>query len=236
MGQSSLPDIAFLSSQVAVFCDGDFWHGRDWPKRKEMLARGNNSRYWVAKIQRNIDRDKTVVQTLTKLGWLTLRVWEGDFRNRTWSERTLARRRRGGHPRLGMQVVRNLPLAAQGRRRLRGSIPLPGSIVCLDSPCAASGRKHGSTPRIRTCKQPAKTHSRGLRENMGPSLTGSPVMRAVPLAAFPSSFLQPMVINGRHKRSLERPPPSYLASQSIREPLPRYPADVLLPPIPSPPS
>ena len=103
IGPSSLPgrpDIAFLSSQVAVFCDGDFWHGRDWPKRKEMLARGNNSRYWVAKIQRNIDRDKTVVQTLTKLGWLTLRVWEGDIRNDPNKVakhilRTVARRRGG---------------------------------------------------------------------------------------------------------------------------------------------
>ncbi len=75
------PDIAFISSRVAVFCDGDFWHGRDWPTRKEMLARGHNSRYWVAKIQRNIDRDKAIVQTLTQLGWLTLRVWEGDIRN-----------------------------------------------------------------------------------------------------------------------------------------------------------
>jgi len=46
----------------------------------QKLARGNNARYWVAKIQRNIERDKIVSQALTQMGWLPLRVWEGDIR------------------------------------------------------------------------------------------------------------------------------------------------------------
>jgi len=43
-----------------VFCDGDFWHGRDWARRKRKLRTGNNPSYWVRKIERNIERDGEV--------------------------------------------------------------------------------------------------------------------------------------------------------------------------------
>src|SRR6266446_6323651 len=49
------PDIVFLRARIAVFCDGDFWHGRDWESRRQKLGRGTNSAYWLAKIQANID-------------------------------------------------------------------------------------------------------------------------------------------------------------------------------------
>jgi DNA mismatch endonuclease (patch repair protein) len=41
------PDIVFYGARLAVFCDGDFWHGRNWPERKRKLSRGSNSEYWV---------------------------------------------------------------------------------------------------------------------------------------------------------------------------------------------
>src|SRR5271169_2397621 len=48
------PDFVILGFKVAVFCDGDFWHGRHWRRRKTLLASGHNADYWVKKIGRNM--------------------------------------------------------------------------------------------------------------------------------------------------------------------------------------
>jgi DNA mismatch endonuclease Vsr len=56
-GLPGKPDLVFGSARIAVFCDGDFWHGRDWERLKEELARRHNSTYWLAKISRNRERD-----------------------------------------------------------------------------------------------------------------------------------------------------------------------------------
>lgn len=74
------PDIIFPETQVAVFCDGDFWHGRRWAARKARLARGANAEYWLAKIARNRARDRLVGRELRALGWRVVRVWESDVR------------------------------------------------------------------------------------------------------------------------------------------------------------
>ena len=50
------PDIAFIARKIAVFCDGDFWHGYDWENRKGNLK--SNRDYWIEKIEENISRDK----------------------------------------------------------------------------------------------------------------------------------------------------------------------------------
>ncbi len=73
------PDLVFPGNKVAVFCDGDFWHGRDWTHRKAKLARGHNSGYWIAKIERNMGRDSEISEQLSQLGWTVLRFWEGDI-------------------------------------------------------------------------------------------------------------------------------------------------------------
>lgn len=73
------PDIVFTKDRVIVFCDGDFWHGRDWEARREKLTKGSNASYWVSKIQRNMGRDQEHVRQLEALGWLVLRVWETDI-------------------------------------------------------------------------------------------------------------------------------------------------------------
>ena len=75
------PDVVFLGPKVAVFCDGDFWHGRDWATRRQKLGRGNNSGYWLAKIQRNIDRDQHNTRCLQERGWTVLRFWESQIRS-----------------------------------------------------------------------------------------------------------------------------------------------------------
>lgn len=62
------PDIVFFENRVAIFCDGDFWHGRDWKGRRPRLLRGANAGYWVAKIEANIARDLKLRRALRRDG------------------------------------------------------------------------------------------------------------------------------------------------------------------------
>lgn len=71
--------MVFRQARVAVFCDGDYWHGRDLEKRLAKLASGNNATYWVAKIESNVERDRRVTASLNDDGWLVLRYWETDI-------------------------------------------------------------------------------------------------------------------------------------------------------------
>lgn len=75
------PDLVVRKLRVAVFVDGDFWHGNRW--RLRGLARleedfHKNREWWVAKIRRNVDRDREVDGRLADDGWTVLRVWESD--------------------------------------------------------------------------------------------------------------------------------------------------------------
>jgi len=74
------PDLVFKGKRLAIFCDGDFWHGKDWPARRAKLERGHNAAYWIAKIEANRERDRRVRQTLEKQGWRVLRFWESEIR------------------------------------------------------------------------------------------------------------------------------------------------------------
>lgn len=76
------PDVVFPRVRIVLFCDGDFWHGRDWEQRKQKLGRGTNSDYWVAKIGRNREQDSRHTRELLAAGWTVLRVWETDVMNR----------------------------------------------------------------------------------------------------------------------------------------------------------
>lgn len=67
------PDIVFIGKKVAVFCDSEFWHGFDWENRKEEIK--TNRDFWIPKIEKNIQRDKEVTQTLENEGWRVLRFW-----------------------------------------------------------------------------------------------------------------------------------------------------------------
>jgi DNA mismatch endonuclease (patch repair protein) len=73
------PDIVFPGARLAVFCDGDFWHGRDWRTRKTKLQRGTNAAYWIAKIERNMARDRESMRKLERAGWKVVRLWERDI-------------------------------------------------------------------------------------------------------------------------------------------------------------
>jgi DNA mismatch endonuclease (patch repair protein) len=68
------PDIVLEKTRIAIFIDGEFWHGYKWrEKRKKIKA---NRPYWVPKIERNISRDKRNNQRLRKAGWKVIRFWE----------------------------------------------------------------------------------------------------------------------------------------------------------------
>ena len=71
------PDIVFPGARVAVFVDGDFWHGLGW-KERGLLGLPDQfptrKEFWVAKITRNVERDREVTAALERQGWLVLRV------------------------------------------------------------------------------------------------------------------------------------------------------------------
>lgn len=73
------PDIVFTKARVAVFCDGDFWHGRNLNDRLTKLEAGHNAPYWVAKITGNVARDQRHNEELKQAGWTVLRYWETDI-------------------------------------------------------------------------------------------------------------------------------------------------------------
>jgi DNA mismatch endonuclease (patch repair protein) len=73
------PDIVFSGPRLAVFVDGDFWHGNTWRIRKAKLAQGHNADYWISKIKRNRERDRERTCELSAAGWLVLRVWESEI-------------------------------------------------------------------------------------------------------------------------------------------------------------
>jgi DNA mismatch endonuclease, patch repair protein len=74
------PDVVFRSACVAVFCDGDFWHGRNWTNLKGKLRKGANGTYWHAKIASNMRRDRRDSALLKKSGWRVIRFWETEIR------------------------------------------------------------------------------------------------------------------------------------------------------------
>lgn len=74
------PDIAITKYRIAVFVDGDFWHAKGHEKNPgEQVA--TNKTFWVAKLKRNVERDKYVNELLLEQGWLVLRFWESDVKN-----------------------------------------------------------------------------------------------------------------------------------------------------------
>ena len=80
-GLPGRPDIAFMKARVAVFVDGDFWHGHQWVARGLSCLEEQfhiNDSYWVPKIRRTIERDAANTARLEALGWVVIRVWESE--------------------------------------------------------------------------------------------------------------------------------------------------------------
>ena len=69
------PDIALTKYKIAIFCDGEFFHGKDWEVKKPKLMNSKNSDYWISKIERNMERDHENEQKLLFMGWTVIRFW-----------------------------------------------------------------------------------------------------------------------------------------------------------------
>ena len=71
------PDFVIKGRKIAIFCDGEFWHGRNWVSTKNNHK--SNCEFWYSKIERNIERDKEVNAELQKHGWKVFRFWESEI-------------------------------------------------------------------------------------------------------------------------------------------------------------
>ena len=74
------PDIVITKYKIAVFCDGEFFHGKDWKLMREKLETSNNGEFWIKKISRNIEHDDEVDKELTYMGYTVLRFWGKDIK------------------------------------------------------------------------------------------------------------------------------------------------------------
>ncbi len=74
------PDIAITKYKIAVFCDSEFFHGKDWEVLKPRLLKGNNGDFWVNKISKNISHDEEVDKELLFMGWTVIRFWGNDIK------------------------------------------------------------------------------------------------------------------------------------------------------------
>ena len=73
------PDIVLTKYKIAIFCDSEFFHGKDWEKLMPRLKKGKNPDYWVKKIQRNMQRDIEKDKLLQYLGWTVIHFWGKDI-------------------------------------------------------------------------------------------------------------------------------------------------------------
>ena len=77
------PDIALTKYKIAIFCDSEFFHGKDWEILKPRLQKGDNGEFWVDKISKNINRDDKINKKLLYLGWTVIRFWGNDIKKHT---------------------------------------------------------------------------------------------------------------------------------------------------------
>ena len=67
------PDF-IVEKKILVFCDGDFWHGYQYGRKKKPPKK-----FWRDKIERNMERDRKVTRKLRADGWSVVRLWEHDI-------------------------------------------------------------------------------------------------------------------------------------------------------------
>lgn len=77
------PDIVLTQYKIAIFCDGEFFHGKDWEVLKPRLEKSNNSEFWISKISKNREHDDVVNKKLLFMGWTVIRFWGNDIKKNT---------------------------------------------------------------------------------------------------------------------------------------------------------
>lgn len=71
------PDIVLPKYKITIFCDSEFWHGKNLSKKRSTIK--NNKEYWINKIESNIKRDNKNNNELKSRGWNVLRFWETEI-------------------------------------------------------------------------------------------------------------------------------------------------------------
>src|SRR5262245_11635 len=84
------PDLVFPSRKAALFVHGCFWHGHDCARGARVPA--TNRKYWLAKISRNVARDKSTLAALKRQGWRAHVIWECETRDARKLSRLIARK------------------------------------------------------------------------------------------------------------------------------------------------
>ena len=77
------PDIVLTRYKIAIFCDSEFFHGKNWEDQKLRLAKGNNGEFWINKISKNIVHDEDVNKKLWIMGWTVIRFWGEEIKKNT---------------------------------------------------------------------------------------------------------------------------------------------------------
>lgn len=77
------PDIVLTKYKIAIFCDGEFFHGKDWEVLKPRLEKGKNGDFWISKISKNRKHDDEVNKKLLFMGWTVIRFWGNDIKKYT---------------------------------------------------------------------------------------------------------------------------------------------------------
>lgn len=72
------PDFTFRKYKIAIFCDSEYFHGKNWETAKHRIK--TNTEFWQKKIEGNIERDKKVNETLLKNNWKVIRFWGQEIR------------------------------------------------------------------------------------------------------------------------------------------------------------
>ncbi|WP_282041511.1 very short patch repair endonuclease [Winogradskyella flava] len=73
------PDVSIKKYKLAVFIDGEFWHGYNWNERKDKLK--SNRKFWIPKIERNMQRDREVNQQLKDMDYVVFRFWTHEIKD-----------------------------------------------------------------------------------------------------------------------------------------------------------
>lgn len=77
------PDIVIVKYRIAIFCDGEFFHGKDWNVLKNKLQNSEKGDFWIKKISKNIEHDNEVDKELSYMGFTVLRFWGKDIKKHT---------------------------------------------------------------------------------------------------------------------------------------------------------
>lgn len=72
------PDFTFKKIKLAIFVDGEFFHGKNWDVDRNRIK--TNSEFWIKKIERNMQRDIEVNTYLESQNWKILRFWSNDIK------------------------------------------------------------------------------------------------------------------------------------------------------------